>query len=1110
MKLKKLIINNIASIEHAEIDFDAAPLAGEHLFLITGETGSGKSTIIDCLCLALYGDTPRLNAAKGSDYSPTRQEESNHDNLRTNDVRQLLRRGAVSADIILTFDDNNGTPFKATWHVHRAHKKLENNILKPQRTLSTEDTPGLCLMYEGSKEINPFVTELIGLDMDQFFRTVVLAQGKFSEFLNSGESEKADLLEKMTGTGIYAEVGAKIYQTCKAKENERNLLREQLKNITLLNDEEKDIINQEIAQLKSQQTLQQQQRDGAKKMSDWIDEKARNEKSLTEKKTALDEKKALTQLEKYKQEVAMINDWDTTTDARQELKAMFDAKRQLEELERERPAMQQEYDRLCAALRATIADLEEKQKALDDTNDYLKQEKPNQEMYYAIDTIKSVMERRQTASLNINEFGEALRIEEGRLPQAKEKVTQADEASKAINQALKLTQEEYNGLHIDQVLTRKDEFITTKQKLINFKNALDAFTLAQQALEKLKQDLCSQQDQLERAQTAFRDKRTLMDKAHLAVERQKDWNALIEQAHKTLHKGDQCPVCGNVISTLLAPKAQSELDQLQAEYEQAKHTVIDAEAEINAAKQLITRLNNQIEQDKTALKGKADEYDRQWEQVLVGLDKCGKALDKTSSADQIQALLDEMDNEVATLNATIQQAQTLNKRLEQQHNESAKATEAHNKAQIELNIINSSIDKQRDAVTTSKKQFNELTAELDNLMVFSDWQERAQNAEFMNELERQAIDYKAKEREAQQLGHAIELINSQLPAIKTAKDNIKGFDDNGHVLTYMPEGLNELWNTLENKCLKWNTRMDTEQHNVDRAKQTLEDFLSQHSTMTMEKLIVISHNSPALIRDIKQAHQALADAITLIQGEVQALTKHQEEIAAKKPQFPEENSERLATIIEEAGKLIEKLTDDIANRTTQLKLDEENVRLVGEKKEALEKAEAIYTQWADFNNMLGDSTGSKFRKIAQSYILGELLHSANRYLRQFNNRYELEANPGTLVILVRDLLQGDLTSANTLSGGECFMVSLALALALSSTTGKMFSVDTLFIDEGFGSLSPNYLDNVMETLNRLYDMGGRRVGIISHVEMLKERVTTQIRVERDPKNNTVSRVITVS
>ena len=160
--------------------------------------------------------------------------------------------------------------------------------------------------------------------------------------------------------------------------------------------------------------------------------------------------------------------------------------------------------------------------------------------------------------------------------------------------------------------------------------------------------------------------------------------------------------------------------------------------------------------------------------------------------------------------------------------------------------------------------------------------------------------------------------------------------------------------------------------------------------------------------------------------------------------------------------------------------------------------------------MLGSADGAKFRKIAQSYILGELLNSANGYLHYFNDRYELEASPGKLIILVRDLYQGDLTSVNTLSGGESFMVSLALALALSSTMGKIFTIDTIFIDEGFGSLSGNYLDNVIETLNRLYEMGGRRVGLISHVEALKERVTTQIQVYRDPKNNTVSRVSIVS
>ena len=198
MKLKKLTIDNIASIEHAVIDFDAAPLADEHLFLISGETGSGKSTIIDCICLALYGNTPRLNAAKGADYSSSRTEGENEESLRTNDVRQLLRRGAVSADVELTFDDNDGIPYKATWHVHRSRNKVNGAIQKPVRVIMTDEGAPKYNHFSKIKEIEKFVKETIGLDMKEFFRTVVLAQGKFAEFLNSDDDEKADLLEKMT------------------------------------------------------------------------------------------------------------------------------------------------------------------------------------------------------------------------------------------------------------------------------------------------------------------------------------------------------------------------------------------------------------------------------------------------------------------------------------------------------------------------------------------------------------------------------------------------------------------------------------------------------------------------------------------------------------------------------------------------------------------------------------------------------------------------------------------------------------------------------------------------------------------------------------------------
>lgn len=113
------------------------------------------------------------------------------------------------------------------------------------------------------------------------------------------------------------------------------------------------------------------------------------------------------------------------------------------------------------------------------------------------------------------------------------------------------------------------------------------------------------------------------------------------------------------------------------------------------------------------------------------------------------------------------------------------------------------------------------------------------------------------------------------------------------------------------------------------------------------------------------------------------------------------------------------------------------------------------------------------------------------------DRYELECQAGSLTILLRDFHQGgSARPACTLSGGESFLVSLSLALGLSSLSRQSLSVDTLFIDEGFGTLSSDYLNTVMDTLEKLHQMGGKKVGIISHVEGLKERIKTQIQVRR--------------
>ena len=162
--------------------------------------------------------------------------------------------------------------------------------------------------------------------------------------------------------------------------------------------------------------------------------------------------------------------------------------------------------------------------------------------------------------------------------------------------------------------------------------------------------------------------------------------------------------------------------------------------------------------------------------------------------------------------------------------------------------------------------------------------------------------------------------------------------------------------------------------------------------------------------------------------------------------------------------------------------------------EEAERRKLLYTQWSRLNELLGSADGQRFRKIAQSYVLGNLIHAANHYLQMLTNRYKLQVVPGTFIISLEDAYQGyTRRMASTLSGGESLLVSLALALALSDISADL-KVDTLFIDEGFGTLSEEHLQQAVQTLRMLHKHNHRQVGIISHVEELRERIPVQIQV----------------
>lgn len=238
MKLKLLHIENVASIEQADIDFDGPVLGSANLFVITGETGAGKSTIIDAICLALYGKTPRLSAALGQTM------HFGNDETTAQNTANMLRHGTTEGCVRLGFNVD-GRDYEATWSARRART---GRLQAPQQLLFGDDTEWK------NKEAVARVTELIGLSFEQFCRTSILAQGEFSRFLRSRADEKASLLEKLAHTEIYSLVGSRIYERTTMLGQQLREARANLENIgaLLLSDEVIESKKAELAQLHKQ------------------------------------------------------------------------------------------------------------------------------------------------------------------------------------------------------------------------------------------------------------------------------------------------------------------------------------------------------------------------------------------------------------------------------------------------------------------------------------------------------------------------------------------------------------------------------------------------------------------------------------------------------------------------------------------------------------------------------------------------------------------------------------------------------------------------------------------------------------------------------------------
>ena len=250
MRLIELRLKNLNSLKGEwHIDFSDPAFLNEGVFAITGQTGAGKTTILDAICLALYSQTPRLGDITGS----------------TNEI-MTQGTGECSAEVIIEIDSKR---YQCYWYQHRAHKKAKGNLLPIRHEISEVKTGKI--LEEKKSKTSAYIQDLIGMDFNQFTRSIMLAQGSFAAFLKSDIGDRAAILEKITGTAIYAKISLNVHEKKRFEEEVLGKLQAGVNNLSLLSFEDEKLLVAELQTLNQQQSKQRQTFKTLSEQLQWLD-----------------------------------------------------------------------------------------------------------------------------------------------------------------------------------------------------------------------------------------------------------------------------------------------------------------------------------------------------------------------------------------------------------------------------------------------------------------------------------------------------------------------------------------------------------------------------------------------------------------------------------------------------------------------------------------------------------------------------------------------------------------------------------------------------------------------------------------------------------------------
>jgi DNA repair protein SbcC/Rad50 len=980
MKILRLHFRNLHSLRgDTMLDFSASPLATTGLFAITGDTGAGKSTILDAMTLALYGRMPRA----GMNNTPD----------------EVLTHGENECFAELEFLTKN-KKYRAKWSLRKVKtRKGDTNPVKIDREISEEVafSTDFKILTAKVSEVSKEVERITSLDYERFTRSVLLAQGDFATFLKAKESERSELLERITGIEIYSELSKAAFEELKKEKETLDNLQRQKNSLSILTEQEEDALRADaLAQQNASISLQTQRA---------------NIENILLKATALHSQQT-----------------ENTANC---------------------TATQKEKLQLFAQKETVEATIVQTQTAINETNHWLSEQYHLENIVIDLPQIQhkiAILEKLLQEGKSIRKKLDAALLQKNTtntaLQQLRATLASAETQQKNVLQNLQMLLPNDQNAPDEALARLRQEIDNKKEQSYRVRESLSFH----RQHNRLIQGVFEKADELEYLQIeqSELDVKLLsvvevmdefqkhLDYKQHAYEREKLMDEL-KSRRDTLREGEPCPLCG----AMEHPYQHAELGALDT----FKSHLKDAKKELDHAKRLfsiyqtdrqnIVHRHAQIQEKIRLMLGDADrKMQGQIDKDLAYLELSMAQLPHTEKENTLEKLVslermsDDLTQDIAALEKIRKNAETLIKK--------------------------------RDLIA---QEIQHITQQLH--------QSELANQTFLVQITRFEEEREQKRVEYEDVLNDLNHILGKYKVVVVPKNII--------VAIQQIEALKSDFLAQQQQLVAGKNALEKHLLTTQHIEKSIEDKIHKINILETQAQ-VIKQNIALLLTENQSNFSTDSDFFA-------ALTAHKNQI-------------------EQDLQVAQQLLGSITSRLQFHEIQQKEARAIAKKSTMQQKEVA---RWSRLNELIGSADGKKFRVFAQALTLQRLLQAANHYLLRFSDRYRIEQTRSeALELEITDTYQADhRRSMYTLSGGETFLVSLALALGLSDMAGSNTRIQSLFIDEGFGTLDETTLDIAIATLENL-QASGRVIGIISHIHSLKERIGTQIFVRK--LGNGVSKV----